>query len=197
MTWHAFIATYGYAALLAGSLLEGETLLLLAGFAAHQGQLSLPLVFLVAFVGGTIGDQVFFWIGRGWGGVLLQRVPAVRARTLRVGALLRRHDAALVFGIRFLYGLRIAGPIAMGTLGVSSRRFALWNALGAAAWSVAIGGLGYLLGQALESLLGTLDRYEHVVVWSTVVAAVACIVLRRVLRALRTRWWPGEPRTQR
>jgi membrane protein DedA with SNARE-associated domain len=168
MTLVDFITQYGYLALLAGTLLEGESILLLAGFAAHQGHLSLPLVFLVAFIGGTLGDQVFFWIGRSWGAVLVQHVPAVRARTQRVGELLRRYDAALVFAIRFMYGLRIAGPIAMGALGLSSRRFAAWNAFGAAVWAVVIGGLGYLLGHTLQVLLGAIDRYENVMAWTTV-----------------------------
>lgn len=189
-----FIAAYGYAAVLAGTLLEGEAILLLAGFAAHQGHLSLPLVLLIAFIGGTVGDQVFFWIGCSWGGVLLHRFPAVRARTLRVSALLRRYDAALVFGIRFMYGLRIAGPIAMGALGVSKRRFAIWNALGAAVWAVVVGGLGYLLGHALESMLGDIERYQNRVVWGIVAVVAAALGLHRLVHGLRARLsWPARP----
>jgi membrane protein DedA with SNARE-associated domain len=183
-----FIATYGYAAVLAGTLLEGEVILLLAGFAAHQGHLSLPLVLFIAFIGGTAGDQLFFWIGRSWDGVLLRRWPGVHARALRVGELMRRYDAALVFGIRFMYGLRIAGPIAMGALGLSSRRFAIWNAIGAAAWSVIIGGAGYLLGHALESMLGDIERYENRIVWGAVLVVGLALALHRLAHALRLRY---------
>ena len=35
----AFVATYGYVAVFAGTLLEGETILLSAGFAANRGLL--------------------------------------------------------------------------------------------------------------------------------------------------------------
>jgi membrane protein DedA with SNARE-associated domain len=196
MTLVEFVSTYGYVAVLAGTLLEGESILLLAGFAAHQGHLSLELVLLVAFIGGTIGDQVFFWIGRRWGGQLLERSPLARARTARVGLLLQRWDAALVFGIRFMYGLRIAGPIAMGALGVSSTRFAVFNALGAAVWAVLIGGAGYLLGHSLQAWLGDIERYEGVIFWGALAAialafvahrAVQSIKLRRLNRALRTK----------
>lgn len=186
-----FIAAYGYAAVLAGTLLEGEAVLLLAGFAAHQGHLSLPLVVFIAFVGGTTGDQVFFWIGRSWGGALLERLPAVRARTLRVGELMRRYDAALVFGIRFMYGLRIAGPIAMGALGVSSRRFALWNVLGAAVWAVLVANLGYMLGHALEMLLGQIDRYENIVVWTLLAVLAVSMAVHRLLLLVRA--WAAVP----
>lgn len=180
-----FIATWGYLALLAGSLLEGETLLLIAGMAAHQGHLSFPLVLLVAFVGGTVGDQVFFWIGRTWGAELLLRLPLFRARALRVAAMMQRWDAALVIAIRFLYGLRIAGPIAMGALGFSPRRFALYNAIGAALWAVAIGSLGYLLGHSLEAVLGDLARYETAALWGVVLAAGSVATVKCALRISR------------
>ena len=36
MTLTQLVADYGYLAVLAGALFEGETVLLLAGFAAHQ-----------------------------------------------------------------------------------------------------------------------------------------------------------------
>ena len=46
----AFIGTYGYFAVFLGTLLEGETILIIAGFLAHQGHFHLPLVILVAFI---------------------------------------------------------------------------------------------------------------------------------------------------
>jgi membrane protein DedA with SNARE-associated domain len=187
MTLVEFVAAYGYAAVLAGTLLEGESILLLAGFAAQRGHLSLQLVLLVAFVGGTVGDQVFFWIGRHWGGLLLESSPMVRARTARVGELLKRWDAALVFAIRFLYGLRIAGPVAMGALGVNARRFALFNALGAAVWAVVIGGGGYLLGHGLEAFLGDLERYEGAILAGGLGAIVLGFLAHRVVHAVRMR----------
>ena len=187
MTLVEFVSTYGYVAVLAGTLLEGESVLLLAGFAAHQGHLSIEAVLLIAFVGGTLGDQFFFWIGRHWGGLLLQRSPTIRSATRRVSELLQRWDAALVFCIRFMYGLRIAGPIAMGALGVRSGRFALFNALGAAVWAVLIGGAGYLLGHSLEAFLGDLERYESTIFWCAVGAVAIGFVGHLGLRALKLR----------
>jgi membrane protein DedA with SNARE-associated domain len=180
-----FITTYGYLALLVGALLEGETLLLLAGMAAHQGHLSFPFVLLVAFCGGTVGDQVFFWIGRTWGSELLVRLPSFHARALRVGAMMQRWDAALVVAIRFLYGLRIAGPIAMGALGFAPRRFAVFNAIGAALWAVVVGGAGYMLGHSLQTLLGDLERYETAALWGVVLAAMAIVALKLLMRVRR------------
>lgn len=56
------IASYGYFAILIGTFLEGETILVLAGLAAHQGYLDLTGVIFGAFAGSLCGDQFFsFW----------------------------------------------------------------------------------------------------------------------------------------
>lgn len=44
MTLESFVATYGYPALLAGALPEGETIVIIAGIMAHSGYLQLPWV---------------------------------------------------------------------------------------------------------------------------------------------------------
>src|SRR5437867_5755974 len=114
MSLAQLLADHGYLAVFVGSLLEGETILVLAGFAAHQGLLSLPLTLTIAFIGGTLGDQLFFWLGHTWGASLLRRIPGSDRRVRRVRELLSRYDALLIVGIRFMYGLRIVGPIAIG-----------------------------------------------------------------------------------
>ena len=41
----SLIDTYGYLTILIGTFLEGETILVLGGFAAHRGYLHLPAQF--------------------------------------------------------------------------------------------------------------------------------------------------------
>ena len=63
MDLNTLISQYGYAALVIGSLAEGETVTLLGGVAAHQGLLKFPLVVLSVALGGMIGDQVLYRAG--------------------------------------------------------------------------------------------------------------------------------------
>ena len=51
MLLEELITTYGYAAVGIGSFLEGETVLVLGGLAAHRGYLELPWVIVYAFLG--------------------------------------------------------------------------------------------------------------------------------------------------
>ena len=155
-----WLSEYGYAAVFVGCLLEGETILLLAGFAAHEGHLSFPLTVFIAFLAGTLGDQIFFWIGRHAGKPLLDRIPNSSDRVHRINALFVRFDAPLIMGIRFMYGLRILGPIVIGTSDVALWRFAVFNVIGAAVWAPLVAGVGYFFGNALEGLLPRLNQFE-------------------------------------
>ena len=84
----SFVTSYGYFAVFLGTLLEGETVLLAAGFAAYRGLLDWPLVALVAFFGATVGDQLAFLLGRWKGTVLIARFPALARRAPQVHTLL-------------------------------------------------------------------------------------------------------------
>ena len=159
-----FLADYGYLALFIGTFLEGETILVLAGLAAHQGWMSFPLVVVVATIGGFLGDQFFFFVGRRYGQRILQSFPRIARNAPRVRELLRRWDAPIIVCIRFTYGLRVAGPIVIGMAGISRWRLALFNLIGAAIWAPAIAGFGYLAGQALEKILDNLYYVQITVV---------------------------------
>ena len=181
------IAHYGYAATFAGTLFEGESLLILSGLAAHRGYLSLPVVMLVGAAGGALGDLGFFLLGRHYGSELVTRFPRFAPAAERVRAMIERYPSATVLAVRFLYGLRTAGPAIIGTTRIAFARFALLNALGALAWSTCWAGAGYLLGRAAERLLGDLAHVERELFGAALVAVVAGVVARRVWRARTNR----------
>jgi len=76
MDLQSIIENYGYAAILIGTFLEGETILVLAGLAAHQGYLVLTGVIFAAFLGSLSGDQLFFYLGRRHSQAVLSRRPS-------------------------------------------------------------------------------------------------------------------------
>jgi len=173
------IQSYGYAAVAVGTLLEGESVLLAAGAAASRGYLSLPNVIALATLGGFLGDQTGFAIGRRYGVALLNRLPSLAPRAERVGALLERHHVPLILGVRFMYGLRIAGPIAIGMSGVQWSRFMLLNLLGALIWATLIASIGYGLGAGLRTVLGDFDADEWWLVAAVLLPPVIWLLARR------------------
>lgn len=155
-----WVQSYGYLAVAVGTFLEGESVLLLAGAAASRGHLSLPAVTAIAALASFLGDQLYFLVGRRYGAAVLARYPALQPRAARVTALLDRHHLPLILSIRFLYGLRIVGPIVIGMSGVSWSRFLMLNGLGAMLWALLIAGIGYGTGQTLVYLLKAMDADE-------------------------------------
>jgi membrane protein DedA with SNARE-associated domain len=178
-TLQAFIESYGYFAVALGCLLEGETVLVLAGFAAHMGYLSLPAVIGTAAVAGFVGDQSLYAIGRRWGSALFERFPRLAAVRPHVAAFLDRHGAWTAFFIRFMVGMRLAGPLAIGAAHFAPSRFLPANAAGAVTWAVAIGCAGYAFGQAFTVFL---ERARHLELAAFAVLGVAGAVTLYVLR---------------
>ncbi len=158
---HELIETYGYLALFIGAFLEGETVLMLGGFAAARGYLELPWVIVVALFGGFVGDQLYFFLGRRYGNKIIARVPNARERTAKVDEWLHRYHAPLIIGIRFMYGFRIIGPVFLGMGHVSAVKFMTLNFIGACIWSVLVAGVGYMFSEALEVMMADAKHYEH------------------------------------
>lgn len=169
----ALIQTHGYWVLALGCFLEGETILVLAGFAAHQGYLHPAAVIAIAALAGFAGDQTFFWIGRRHGHGLLRRWPALARQNDRVQGLIARFHGSAIIGMRFAYGLRIAGPVMLGMSGISSRRFILFNAAGALVWAALIGAFGWVFGHAAEAALGRIQHLEGWLIGLAVAGALA------------------------
>ncbi len=176
----SLVQTYGYPAVFVGSLIEGETILALAAVAAHRGYLALPWVIAVAAAGGFLGDQIYFLVGRFAGDRVLARWPGLQPGAERVNRLLERYDAPLIIAVRFLYGLRTVGPVAIGMSRVHWFHYVVLNAIGALLWAVLIAGIGYALGEALTRALGDLKRVEEWVFGGVLVAGLATLAwLRR------------------
>lgn len=179
MNLGTLIQTNGYWVLAVGCLLEGETILILAGFAAHSGYLNPLAVIVIASTAGFAGDQIFFWLGRRHGSAVLTRWPSVATQHDRLQRLIRRYRAAVIIGIRFVYGLRIAGPVLLGMSTVSGSRFATFNALGAVIWACIIGGMGWAFGHAAETLMGEINHLGGWVLLGLVLIGAAAWWIRR------------------
>lgn len=160
MTLAEFLDQYGYAAVLLGTFFEGETILVMGGFAAHQGYLELPVVMLAAFGGSLAGDQVAFFLGRRHAH-LLDRFPRLQKSLGRARRLLRERGTLLLIGFRFVYGIRNVTPFAAGIAHVRPSRFLVLNTLGAAVWAVTVAAAGYAFGEAFVLVLARARHFEE------------------------------------
>ena len=160
MNLEGLIVHYGYLALFIGTFLEGETILIIAGYLAQDGILDLPLVILAALFGSFGGDQTFFFIGYFKGVRFLDKRPALKLKAAKAFRLLYRHQIAVILGFRFLYGIRNITPFVIGSSGFNPLRFFILNFTGALVWAITFACFGYHLGNLAERLLDDVESYE-------------------------------------
>ena len=166
--------------MLVGTFAEGESMLLLGGYAAHRGYLELPWVIAAAFLAAVARDQLYFHLSRRHGARMLAQRPRLKAKVDKALNLVERHDTITVFAMRFLWGLRIALPVAIGMSTMSARRYFGLNLVAAALWSCVVGLVGFGATQVLSRAIEDLHRHEATVIAVLVLLALGVIVHR---------WW--------
>jgi membrane protein DedA with SNARE-associated domain len=159
-TLEYLIRHYGYLGVLVGTFLEGETVLVLAGLAAHLGYLQLPFVILTAFTGALGGDLLYFFLGHRHGQSILARHAHWQGRVEKLQKMLARYHSPVILLSRFLYGLRMVAPFAMGMSRVPPGRYILLDSVSVLLWALAVGVGGYLFGNVLAIILGDIKHYE-------------------------------------
>jgi len=164
MSIEILIQKYGYLALIVGTFLEGETVLVLGGFAAQQEVLVLPYVILAAFLGALCSDQLFFFLGRLKGKRFLDRRPKFQARAKKAKKLLERYHTLVIIGFRFIYGIRNITPFVLGMSNVKIWKFFALNVLAALIWATAIGTAGFFFGVTIVAILKDIKHYERIII---------------------------------
>lgn len=183
------IADYGayfYLCAFIWTFFEGETVILLAGFAAAQGLLDPFLLFTVAWLGSSSGDQCYFWLGRQFGTRLLERFPRWRRGVDVALYWLERYNTGFILSFRFIYGVRNFSSFALGLSAVKWKRFCVLNFLAAGLWAGSFVGAGYFLGQAFRKVLPDVARtFSLIMLGALVVISVGLWMLHRVRRRRR------------
>jgi len=156
-----YLELHGYWVLFVGTFLEGEAILIMAGFLAFQGYLSLSGVVFTAFAGSFLGDQFFFYIGRLRGKALLRRFHFIARRFREALRLIEKYGAFVAFVSRFTYGLRIILPIILGITSLPARTFFAINLGSAFVWALIFSLAGYLFGKSASLFLEDVGKYEH------------------------------------
>jgi membrane protein DedA with SNARE-associated domain len=163
MSLEQLIADYGYLAILVITFIEGETIVILAGVAAHLGLLELQWVILSALAGSFSGDQFWYYIGRHWGPRIIAKRLSWQEGAQKVYKHLHKHQYWLILTFRFYYGLRNVTPFVVGSAHIPRLRFFTLNLIGAIVWAIAFSYAGYLFGQAFKLFIDDYHKYAFYV----------------------------------
>jgi membrane-associated protein len=168
-----------------GIPVPGETALITAALLAHDGQMDIVPLIVLASAAAILGDNVGFAIGRKVGRrVFVAPGPfhEHRLAALAVGEpFFARHGPKAVFLGRWVAGLRIASAWLAGMNRMPWPRFLFWNALGGICWATSIGLGVYFVGHVFEKVLGV----GGIVAAGVVTGALAGVFIWRQVRARR------------
>lgn len=173
-------AFWAYVTLGASAIVTEELAPLVGGFAAEQGHLGFTRAALASAVGVWVATCLLYLIGRwraAWVRLKLRRSPPVVKKLLRA---MRWNPWRSTILARFIFGGRIAVPLACGAAHVPLRIFLTGSAIAAAAWSLIFTALGWFFGESAVLLVGHVRRYEDELVLLLIAIALAAFLwLRR------------------
>ena len=170
------LLSYGYLVVFFGSIFEGDATLLGASFLAHRHVLSLAAVIATATIASTAWNECIFYFSRRGGRGFLERRLARHPAYERVQRWVQRRAIVLLLLSRYLFGFRLAIPVACGATGMGAPTFSAVNVAGAVIWAVPVGLIGFFLGNVLETFWRGVRQWE----WHI---AVAFLVLLTALLA--------------
>ena len=182
MNWNDLIQHFGYLAIFAGTLFEGETVLMLGAYAVHQHLLNFWGLIATAMLGSFIGDQFYYQLGRRYGQKMLQTKAELAEKFDKASLFIERYPVLTILLMRFAWGFRTVLPIAVGIKGYPLWKYVLINIVACFIWAWLIVIVGVKITRALHLFWHqTLPYHEDIY---TVIAVVACIVLSRIFYSI-------------
>jgi membrane protein DedA with SNARE-associated domain/diacylglycerol kinase family enzyme len=161
----------------------GETAVVVGGVVAQRGDVTLPALIALVWLGAVGGDLVSFALGRRLGRPFLDAHGArLRIRpehVQRVERFFARYGGRAVLVGRFVGILRALTPFVAGASQLPLRRFLPYSLLGALAWAATFTVVGYAFASSFESAG---EAAARIALGTAVLVAVALVLVARLRR---------------
>ena len=142
--------TYKYLFFLLGIIFENDLLLITIGYCSGLKYLNIYFVFIFGLILTITINQILFLIGKNYeksikkyidnniGGYFFKKIKTFYVAFDKYG-----EQFSLIF--RFFLGIRLIAPAILGTTSINSKKFFIYNVIGAIIWMLIIVGGGYIL----------------------------------------------------
>jgi dephospho-CoA kinase len=166
--WIIFAVTAAETAFFLGLVVPAEATVLVAAFMADLGYFKLSDVLIATLLGGFIGDQAGYALGRFGGRRAAARVGLLgrlwRRHEARATLLFRQRSLLAVTLARFISFVRTLMPWFAGMTGMSYPRFLFYDLLGVLGWGIGSVTAGYMAGRSWHVLAGALGTFSTIIV---------------------------------
>ncbi|TCB34883.1 DedA family protein [Acinetobacter sp. ANC 4910] len=178
MDWTHLLQHYGYFAVIIGSFFEGETILMLGAYAVHQHVLNFWLLIVSAMIGGFIGDQLYYQIGKRYGYDFIDQRPKLKQRFQKASVLIENYPTLSILLMRFAWGLRTILPMIIGIKQYPVLRYMVINLLACFIWAFVVVSVGLQVSHWLHQFWQGFLHDDDYSAW-IILAVIFCILLTR------------------
>jgi membrane protein DedA with SNARE-associated domain len=166
------IEHYGVLGVFLTAAIEGELGVVIGGAMARLGKLHPLSVIFAAWIAAFLSAQAFFYAGRSQrDSTWVHKVTDKRAFALAI-KWIDRHPTLFCLFYRFIYGMRVVGPVAISLSHIKARTYLIFNFFTALAWAVLCVSLGWLFGPELADLARAWFTPHRFAIASVVVVVV-------------------------
>jgi membrane-associated protein len=185
--WLLLFVIFAETGLLVGFFLPGDNLILLAGILCQAEPELMRVDFfemiLLMIAAAVLGNTVGYWFGRTAGEKLYSKKDSWFFRKRHIEVTTKYYNKyggnmTLVLA-RFLPVVRTFAPIVAGVIKIDFLKFMFFNVIGAVAWIVSLGSIGYYLVQLFP---GIRDHMGWVFLVLIIVTAIPIIRILLVSR---------------
>jgi len=178
--------------LMVGFFLPGDSLLVTAGVFAAGGLLNIYTLVPLLLCAAVCGNATGYWIGKRAGQALYNRPNSFffrREHLIKTHEFYERHGGKTIILAQFMPIVRTFAPVVAGAAGMTYRRFATFNIVGAACWIPSMTLTGYFLGRAIPDI----EKRIHLVIAVVIFLSLLPAILSVARAKLRGRGAP-QPR---
>ena len=144
------LSTYGYIALFVYSLGGGFFGIVAASTLSYMGKMDMATSMIVAFASNYIGDMGLFYLSRYNKDMIQPYMKNHRRKFALSNLLVKKYGDWVVFGQKFIYGVKTLVPIAMGFSKYSFVKFGVLNIFASALF---VAFFGYVSYQSSEVII--------------------------------------------
>ena len=162
--WEEHVETWGYVILFCWGILEGELGLIFAGLAVHDGKMQLLASIFVAGLGGFVGDQIYFYIGRFNRKGIQESFKSQRRKFALANLLLQKYGWPIIFVQRYMYGMGRIIPRSMGMTRYNGAKFAIINFVSAQVWAAITIVLTWYFGEEIFIVLDWFKDHPYLLI---------------------------------
>jgi membrane-associated protein len=165
-------------------IVPSESMVIIGGVAAGQGDQRLVLVIAAGGIGAFLGDNLAYVLGdkmSGWFQRRADRKPKTQARLIWAAEQIRLRGGVLLITARFIPGGRTALTLSCGITRQPRGWFMKWIAIATVIWATYAALLGYVGGKTFQDN----HTLAFFVAFALAMTATAVIEIIRVIRSRR------------